>query len=121
MDNRLQIRILFVLQAFVRACVFQDDQSTGTGPNACASSDWSLGFGPDRPVQPWSGLGQTEVDEYGSYSPHGPSDASGRSRDTGPFGLNVAGNDLFVIAVVAVIVGLTLVAIICIAFGCFIR
>ncbi|VDP91730.1 unnamed protein product [Echinostoma caproni] len=120
-DNKLLV-VGQEYKAFIRACVFQDDQSTGTGPNACTSSDWSLGFGPDRPVLPWNALGQSELDEYGPHSLHGASDdGPGRSRSSGPFGFQVGGNDLFVIAVVAVIVGLTLVAVICIAFGCFMR
>ncbi|GAA48182.1 receptor-type tyrosine-protein phosphatase delta [Clonorchis sinensis] len=99
-------------KAFVRACVFQNDHPIATGPNACTSSDWSLGFGPDRKIIPMSQVVNMDIGEYAD-----PRDSQIKERGT--FGTSgFPGNDLFVIAIVAVIVGLALVAVICIAFGC---
>ncbi|KAF5402068.1 Receptor-type tyrosine-protein phosphatase delta [Paragonimus heterotremus] len=110
-------------KAFVRACAFQTDHTISNGPHTCTSSDWSLGFGPDRELPPRHvGQFQPGIDYDPEYGPRGPSrTAELPARERATFGLGFAGNDLFVVAIVAVVVGLTLVAVICIAFGCFLR
>ncbi|KAF8572045.1 hypothetical protein P879_02933 [Paragonimus westermani] len=110
-------------KAFVRACAFQTDHTISNGPHTCTSSDWSLGFGPDRDLPPrHTGQGQPGIDYDPEYGPRGPSRTGELpARERATFGFGFAGNDLFVVAIVAVVVGLTLVAVICIVFGCFLR
>ncbi|KAH8863587.1 Receptor-type tyrosine-protein phosphatase delta, partial [Schistosoma japonicum] len=112
-------------KAFVRACVFQEDQSTADGPEACTSSAWSHGFGPDRQLPPWSEMMNKHLRD-GELRSRNNLDASD-NRNSNSLGFSLtrgftgSGNDLFIIAIVAAIVSLALIAVICIAFGCIIR
>ncbi|VDQ11225.1 unnamed protein product [Trichobilharzia regenti] len=112
-------------KAFVRACVFQEDQSTSDGPEACTSSAWSHGFGPDRQLPPWSEMMSKHLMNSELAGKNSMDTDDGRSSTS--FGFNLArgftgsGNDIFIITIVAAVVGLALIAVICIAFGCFMK
>ncbi|CAH8622116.1 unnamed protein product [Heterobilharzia americana] len=112
-------------KAFVRACVFQEDQSTSDGPEVCTSSSWSHGFGPDRQLPPWSEMMNKHLmdGELRSKNSMGVSDSVNTNSLSFSLarGFTGSGNDIFIIAIVAAIVGLALIAVICIAFGCFMR
>ncbi|CAH8664314.1 unnamed protein product [Schistosoma rodhaini] len=112
-------------KAFVRACVFQEDQSTSDGPEACTSSAWSHGFGPDRHLPPWSEMMNKHLRDSEFRNKNNLDTSDNRNSNSLGFsltrGLTGSNRDLFIIGLVAVIVSLALIAVICIAFGCFIR
>ncbi|KAK4467350.1 hypothetical protein MN116_008895 [Schistosoma mekongi] len=112
-------------KAFVRACVFQEDQSTADGPEACTSSAWSHGFGPDRQLPPRSEMMNIHLRDGELRSRNNLDTLHNRNSNSLGFiltrGFTGSGNDLLIIAVVAPIVSLALIAVICIAFGCIIR
>ncbi|CAH8437384.1 unnamed protein product [Dicrocoelium dendriticum] len=108
-------------KAFVQACVFQIDHLSPSGPNSCTSSSWSPGFGPDRELVPWNQAHEGQPSAYDELDPQIRGSFNGEARNKGLSGLNIVGNDFFLILLVAVIVGLALVAVVCVAFGCFVK
>ncbi|CAH8638700.1 unnamed protein product [Schistosoma bovis] len=112
-------------KAFVRACVFQEDQSTSDGPEACTSSAWSHGFGPDRHLPPWSEMMNKHLRDSELRNKNNLDASDNRNSNSLGFsltrGFTGSNRDLFIIGLVAVIVSLALIVVICIAFGCFIR
>ncbi|CAH8592122.1 unnamed protein product [Schistosoma turkestanicum] len=112
-------------KAFVRACVFQEDQSTSDGSDACTSSAWSHGFGPDRQLPPWSEMMNKHLRD-GELRNKINSDSSD-NRNSNSFGFSLtrgftgSNNGLFIIAIVGAIVSLALTAVIFTAFGCIMR
>ncbi|CAH8616143.1 unnamed protein product [Schistosoma intercalatum] len=112
-------------KAFVRACVFQEDQSTSDGPEACTSSAWSHGFGPDRHLPPWSEMMNKHLRDSEFRNKNNLDASDNRNSNSLGFsltrGFTGSNRDLFIIGLVAVIVSLALIVVICIAFGCFIR
>ncbi|CAH8654020.1 unnamed protein product [Schistosoma rodhaini] len=112
-------------KSFVRACVFQEDQSTSDGPEACTSSAWSHGFGPDRHLPPWSEMMNKHLRDSEFRNKNNLDTSDNRNSNSLGFsltrGLTGSNRDLFIIGLVAVIISLALIAVICIAFGCFIR
>ncbi|GAA56237.1 receptor-type tyrosine-protein phosphatase delta [Clonorchis sinensis] len=90
---------------------------TATSSSLCSASKWSIGFSPNKLIsRPDSGVREPDAKGGGSSS---------STKATGPVARPKthisSGNDMFTVSLIAVIVGLGIVAIICIAVGCVMR
>ncbi|TPP66738.1 Receptor-type tyrosine-protein phosphatase delta, partial [Fasciola gigantica] len=128
-------------KAFVLACIYQNSEPTNTKypksynsglldqtvspkmdedaptANLCTSSVWSLPFSPNKPVA------YPDVDTTGGIGVAvTATEPSVRSQvDQAGGGTGTTGADMFTVSLIAVIVGLGIIAIVCIAVGCVMR
>ncbi|KAF5405732.1 hypothetical protein PHET_00746 [Paragonimus heterotremus] len=90
------------------------NEQTNSPANLCTASTWSIGFSPNKLI----------INPDGETSPQSSSD-EGKGGVIGPLARPktqmTANTDLFTVSLIAVIVGLGLVAVICITVGCVMR